>query len=148
MSRDRSAAPQSDAHAILTTTIEHVVDIDARPEIVFDLWTSSDGLTAWWGTAATANRRVGGDLRVDVDGQHVMVGRFIDLQPPHRLAFTFGWEHGDPPPGSTRVDVAIEATPTGSRVTVRHRDLPVDHLESHARGWTHFLGERLSAVTG
>ena len=127
----------------VTTTVEHVVEIDASPDTVYRLWTTGDGLTAWWGVAAEIDPRVGGTIRVDIDGEHVMVGEVVHLDPPHQFGFTFGWEGGDPAPGSTEVDVVIDETDTGSRLTLRHHGLPIELIESHASGWTHFLGARL-----
>lgn len=130
----------------ITTTIEHVVDIDAPPGIVFDLWTTTDGLTAWWGVSAAVDPRPGGPIRVDIDGEHIMVGEIVELERPHRLMFTFGWEGREPAPASTTVVVTIEASPTGSRLVLRHSGLPVEFVGSHAEGWTHFLGTRLRAA--
>lgn len=129
-----------------TTTLEHVVDIEASPPTVFELWTTEDGLRAWWANDATVDARPGGALRVDIDGEHIMVGEFLELAAPHLIRFTFGWEHDRPEPGSTEVVVAIEAVDGGSRLRLRHHGLPVDRLEAHARGWQHFLGERLAAT--
>lgn len=127
----------------VTTTIEHVVDIDAAPDTVYRMWTTADGLCAWWGNEADADPRPGGVIRVDIDGENVMVGEYVELEPPHRLVFTFGWQNGELGPGSTKVGVLIEARGTGSRLTLRHDGLPVRFVASHVEGWTHFLGERL-----
>jgi len=127
-----------------TTTIEHVVDISATPETVFDLWTTPQGLCTWWAETASCDPRPGGAIRVDIDGEHIMVGEYIELDRPRRLRFTFGWQGALPAPGSTEVDVRIESTVDGVRLTLRHHGLPIEHVESHARGWTHFLGERLA----
>jgi len=126
-----------------TTTIEHMVEIDASPSTVYELWTTPAGLCAWWGVSASIDPKPGGAVRVDIDGEHVMVGEVLSVEPPHRLRFTFGWENGEPAPGSTEVDVVIDDLGAGSRVTLRHVGLPIEFIESHARGWTYFLGERL-----
>lgn len=125
------------------TTIEHVVDIDAAPSTVFRMWTTADGLCTWWATAATADARPGGVLRVDIDGEHVMVGEYVELDEPHLVRFTFGWEGGDLAPGSTDVEVRIAAHGDGTRLTLRHAGLPVEFAASHSEGWTHFVGHRL-----
>ncbi len=127
----------------ITTTVEHAVDIEAPPETVFDLWTTTEGLEAWWARSATVDARPGGAIRVDIDGEHVMVGEFVAVESPHRIVFTFGWENGELPPGASRVEVTIVATDSGSQVVLRHDGLPVEFVEAHIRGWTHFLGERL-----
>jgi uncharacterized protein YndB with AHSA1/START domain len=128
----------------VTTTIEHVVQIDAAPDTVFRMWTTAEGLCAWWGVAASADPRPGGAIRVDIDGEHVMIGEYVDVDEPHRIVFTFGWEGGDLLPGSTTVDVRIERHGDGSRLVLRHGGLPLEFVGSHAEGWTHFLGERLA----
>jgi len=130
-----------------TTTIEHTVHIDASASTVYELWTTAEGLCAWWGVAASIDPRPGGAIRVDIDGEHVMVGEVVNAEPPTRLQFTFGWEGGDPAPGTTDVDVVIDEVGTGSRLTLRHHGLPIELIESHARGWTHFLGDRLVEVS-
>lgn len=132
----------------ITTTIEHVVDIDADPATIFDLWTTADGLGAWWGRALAVDPEPGGEIRIVVDGDHVMVGEFVVVERPHRVVFTFGWDGGDPPAASTTVEVRIEAVAggaaaVGSRLTLRHAGLPIDRIEAHGRGWRHFVGERL-----
>lgn len=131
-----------------TTTIEHVVEIDASASTVYELWTTDEGLCAWWGVSASVDPRPGGVIRVDIDGKHAMVGEIVAVEPPNRLRFTFGWEGSDPPPGSTEVDVVIETVGSGSRLTLRHHGLPTELIESHARGWTHFVGERLAEAAG
>ena len=103
----------------VTTTIEHVVDIDADPATVFRLWTTAEGLCAWWGVSAVVDARPGGSIRVDIDGEHVMAGEFVELAPPHRVRFSFGWDGGDPPAGSTQVEVRIDAKGAGTRLTLR-----------------------------
>ena len=127
-----------------TTTLEHVVEIDAAPATVFDFWTTSDGLCSWWAVSAEVDPTPGGAIRVDIDGEHVMVGEFVELDPPHGLRFTFGWEGGEPAPSSTEVHVRLEPLGRGTRLTLRHHGLPIEFVEAHARGWQHFLGERLT----
>jgi uncharacterized protein YndB with AHSA1/START domain len=130
----------------VTTTIEHVVDIDAEPETVYRMWTTVEGLCSWWGQSATVDARPGGSIRVDINGEHVMVGEFIELAPPHRVRFSFGWTNDDPPAGTTQVDVRIDANGAGTRLTLRHTGLPVEQIAGHAEGWSFFLGERLGEM--
>ena len=122
-------------------TLEHVIDIDASPTTVYELWTTADGLSAWFGSAARVDRRIGGEIHVDVHGGQPMAGEFVELDAPRRVVFTFGWVDGNPPPGSSTVEVTIEPAEQGVRVRLRHSGLPLDLADRHAEGWTHFLGE-------
>jgi uncharacterized protein YndB with AHSA1/START domain len=133
----------------ITTTLEHVIDIDAAADVVYEMWTTPHGLCAWWGVAASIDPRPGGVIRVDLDGEHIMLGEFVSLEPPNRVLFTFGWEGGELAPGSSTVEVLITPTSDGaSRLTLRHSGLPMALLESHAQGWTHFLGRQPESTGG
>jgi len=55
--------------AAMTTTMEHVMHVDAAPSAGDDLRTTVDGLCRWWGETAAADLRPGGSIRVDIDGE-------------------------------------------------------------------------------
>lgn len=145
------SADDSPTVAPAAATIEQVVDIAAPPELVYELWTTAEGLARWWGRAVLLDATPGGAIHVDL-GPPVMIGEFVTLDPPHRLVFRFGWNmptpDGDLPPSSTIVDVRIEPTPTGSRVILRHHGLPGVHRAGHALGWRIFLGRMAAATPG
>jgi len=46
------------------------------------------------------------------------------------------------PPGSSTVEIELEADGDATIVRLAHRDLPAETVESHAHGWEHYL-ERL-----
>ena len=60
--------------------------------------------------------------------------------------FTWGWNHDlAVAPGSTRVVVTFEEEDGGTRVVLRHHDLPTDgQRDKHRAGWSLYL-ERLAA---
>ena len=48
---------------------------------------------------------------------------------------------GDFPPGSSTVEVVLQADGDETVVTLTHRDLPSeDYRRSHQEGWAEFLG--------
>jgi hypothetical protein len=69
-------------------------------------------------------------------------GEFAEVDPPHRLVFTWGWTHDHAvPPGTTRVVVTLHAENGGTRVVLRHHDLPDQEQRGHHRkGWELYLG--------
>jgi uncharacterized protein YndB with AHSA1/START domain len=136
-----------------TTTIEQTVRIAAPPETVWKFWTEPQRLAEWWATDAEVVAEPGGLFRVVMGPGPVMRGTFLELDPPRRLVFTFGWE-GDPPagplpPGSTRVEVTLTPEEGGTLLVLRHFDMPVHQAPDHRHGWSYLVGDRLTAaITG
>ncbi len=127
-------------------TIEQVIRIEARPETVWDFWTDPARLCEWWGVEADAVVEAGGLFRVVMDSGPIMRGEFLELDPPRRLLFSFGWEGNEPgtalAPGSTHVEVHLEPDADATMLTLRHH-LPSTHAADHANGWALFVGDRL-----
>ncbi len=127
------------------------IDIDARPEAVFELFTTERGLVRWMARDASIDLRPGGAWRWVHDNGAATSGTYLEIEPPTRLAFTYGWESGefaDVEPGTTRVDVTFEPIDGGTRVTVAHAGLPARHVDRHAAGWSHFLAVLAAVSTG
>ncbi len=132
------------------TTIERTVRIAAAPETIWSYWTDPARLAEWWGLEAEVLPEPGGLFRVVMETGPVMRGSFLELDPPRRLVFTFGWEGNAPgeplAPGSTRVEVTISPDGDETVVELRHFEMPSTHASDHAKGWQHFVGERLPAA--
>jgi uncharacterized protein YndB with AHSA1/START domain len=116
--------------------LRHELRIAAPPEVVFPYFTDPSRMVEWMGVAALLDPRPGGTFRVEHD-DHVVVGEYVEVEPPHRVVFT--WPHG------SRVEVTLAPDGDGTRLTLLHHDLPEAMREIHARGWAHFLG-RLAAA--
>ena len=125
--------------------------IATSPIRLYRAWTDPDQLARWMSPVGHAevevDLRVGGKLRVTMigDGRRIEhVGEFLELTPPHRLAFT--WLSPYTGGTATRVTVDLVATDGGTDLTIRHDLLPTDAVESHAGGWDAMV-DRLAAVT-
>lgn len=133
-----------------TITIERTVRIAASPETVWTFWTEPQRLVEWWGTDAELEAEPGGLFRVTMEHGPVMRGAFTELDPPHRLVFTFGWENNAPgeplAPGTTRVEVTMTPDNGETVLVLRHFDMPTTQAPEHEKGWTYFLGDRLAAA--
>jgi uncharacterized protein YndB with AHSA1/START domain len=123
------------------------VRIAAPPDVVFPYFTDPVLVTKWLADAADLDARAGGDLSIVVDGNPAR-GQFVEVDPPHRVVFTWGIEgNEDLPPGASTVEVDLEAVGGDTVVTLTHRGLTGDFRPSHQAGWTHFLGELAALVS-
>jgi uncharacterized protein YndB with AHSA1/START domain len=125
-------------------TIEIERRINARPETVFEFFTDADKYRRWQGVEAELDARPGGIFRVITSGQSRTVarGEFVEVQPPDRLVFTWGWEDNPAlaglhlPPGSSLVEVLFEPDGDGTIVRLRHSGLrTAPSCQFHTWGW-------------
>jgi uncharacterized protein YndB with AHSA1/START domain len=125
--------------------LEVSVHIAARPETVFAYFTDPIRYAQWMGSHATLEPVPGGTYRVDMRDGVQAAGEFVEIDPPRRLVFTWGWTHDHAvAPGSTRVVVTFQEEDGGTRVVLHHHDLPRDEqTEHHRKGWELYLA-RLS----
>jgi uncharacterized protein YndB with AHSA1/START domain len=128
--------------------VEVAIRIEAKPETVFDFFTDPDKMIQWMGRKAELEPQPGGLFRCDINGESIARGEYVELDPPRRAVFTWGWEGEDSvtPPGSSSVEILLEPDGDGTRMRLIHRDLPSsESAERHGHGWNHYA-ERLAAA--
>jgi uncharacterized protein YndB with AHSA1/START domain len=132
-----------------TDPLRNEIRIAAPPEVVFPYFTDPARMVDWMGIAALLDPRPGGTFRVEANGRDVVRGEYVEVQPPHRVVFTWGFEGSDPfvAPGCARVEVTLEPDGEGTLLTLLHHGLADRAREAHAEGWSHYLA-RLEPVAG
>ena len=100
--------------------------IQASPETVFGFFADPRRWLQWQGLEAELDPRPGGVFRMNVRGDGWAVGRFLQVDPPRRIVFTWGWEieRSPLPPGASVVEVELIPQGDGTLVRLTHRDLP------------------------
>jgi uncharacterized protein YndB with AHSA1/START domain len=121
----------------------------APAEAVFAAWTNPEVIRRWWQAEvgwetshAEVDLQVGGVVRVvmrdpERDAEHGGGGRYTEIDPPRRLAFTWLWD-GD----SRRTLLEIDFEESGGATTVRftHSGLwDEEAVRSHEGGWGRIL---------
>jgi uncharacterized protein YndB with AHSA1/START domain len=115
------------------------VRIAAPPDIVFPYFTDPDLMIQWIGEWAELNPEPGGTFALNF-GQTAVRGEYLEVEPPHRVVFTWGVPGREPlPPGSTTVEVRLAADGPDTVVELLHHGLPAGELDSHRQGWTTML---------
>jgi uncharacterized protein YndB with AHSA1/START domain len=117
----------------------------AAPDVVFDQWLDPESLAEWMCprpvrcVAITVEPRVEGRVRFDVDdsGTSVLItGRFLAIERPHLLRFTWSNSNWADPTVVSVVNVAFE--PLGDDETlmsIEHSLLPPDKFDEFQNGW-------------
>lgn len=132
------------------TSLTLVRRIAARPAIVFEAMTTTDGLAAWFGPddlpviRAQADSRVGGAYRVrfrTLNGdEHEACGEFLELVPPHRIVMSYRWSFGGVPDEhgrTSRLEVDLKPIDGATELTFTHAALWDEaSVESHTGGWS------------
>ena len=134
----------------MTNAVTREIKINAPPEVVFDYFVDPTKSVRWHATRADLDPRPGGTYVLAVTPGSVVLGEFVEVDPPRRVVFTWGWQGSEQiPPGSTTVDVTLEADGDYTLVRVTHRDLPTDEARAqHAMGWEHYLSRLAVAAPG
>lgn len=132
---------------------------NAPRALVFKVWTQPEHMARWWGCDHTVKNKITNDLRVggafrsemtlDDGTLHVVIGKYVEIDEPARLSFTWDWENGGL--GSeTLVEIDFEEQDGKTVMTFHHSIFETTDLcDAHFDGWTRSferLADRLANI--
>lgn len=114
---------------------ELTVILPATPEQIFDAWMSGEGHSQMTGSQAKVQKRSGGKFSA-WDGY--IWGVTLEMDRPGRIIQA--WRTSEFPEESpdSRVDIRLEETQGGTKLTLRHSIIPDGQAESYKQGWEDF----------
>ncbi|MGQ0504369.1 MAG: SRPBCC domain-containing protein [Myxococcaceae bacterium] len=129
----------------MSQEIELTGVIPASPEKVYRAWLDEAEHTAFTGQKASVDPNVGGEFST---GNGYCQGRNLELEPNCRIVQT--WRSTEFPEDSpdSRVELVFEAADEGTRLTLRHTEIPEGQAESLREGWNEFYFEPLTRYFG
>ncbi len=113
---------------------------------VWDAWTNPDVIPKWWGMkegyksgVVEVNLKVGGRYRLgmkklETGEDFVVGGRFLEVDAPSRLVYTWQWER----PNAKESQVTVELVDKGeeTELILTHSRIPDEKYgQDHGRGW-------------
>ena len=131
-------------------TVRREVQVAAPQATVFAFLTDPDKILRWMGSEATVEPRLDGIYLVKVTGRATAQGRFIEVIPVHRLAYSFGWQEREKmPPGSSLIEIDLIERDGGTLLRMTHSGIPDAELcAAHEQGWLHYLDRLAVAAAG
>jgi uncharacterized protein YndB with AHSA1/START domain len=130
--------------------VRREVEIAAPPATVFAFLTDPEKILRWMGTEATVEPHLDGLYLVNVTGRNIAEGRFTEVVPVHRLAYSFGWQGGAKvPPRSSLIEIDLIERTGGTLLRMTHSGLPdAETCAAHDEGWAHYLARLAVAAAG
>lgn len=122
-------------------SLERTVLIRAPREAVFRYFTDSERFASWWGPGSAIDCRPDGRVHIRYPGGVIASGKVVEVDPPRRLVFTYGYEGKDKPiaPGGSLLTIELSELPDGTKVHLRH-DVPTAAVrDEHTQGWRYQL---------
>ena len=120
--------------------LDRAIRIAAPPETVFRFFTDSARWAKWWGVGSTIDARVGGTVLIRYPGGVEASGEVLEMAPPSRIVFTYGYASGKPiPPGSSEVVIELRSCGEGTLLTLAHRFSDPLVRDQHVQGWRYQL---------
>jgi uncharacterized protein YndB with AHSA1/START domain len=129
----------------MTNTFPHQLDrsvvIEAEPATVFMFFSDSQRWASWWGKGSTIEPRVGGRMFIRHGNGVEVTGEVTAVQPPTRIAFTYGYASAKASPAETSL-VTIRLEPEGrgaTRLHLSHAFAESAVRDEHVQGWRYQL---------
>jgi activator of HSP90 ATPase len=119
----------------MTDRIEVTDVLPVRQKALFEAWLDSDRHSAFTGSKAVIDRRVGGTYTA-WDGY--ISGTTIAVEPFSRIMQT--WRTTDFPTDApdSEIEIILEEVKDGTKLTIVHTDLPEGQGEAYRQGWIDF----------
>jgi uncharacterized protein YndB with AHSA1/START domain len=135
-------------------SIERELEIDASPEVVFEVLSRPEHIRDWW-SAETEFEPVAGSASSftwnDEDGRvHSTPFTVVEVDPPRLFSFRWTYDEGEIARPGNSLLVTFELAPSGEGTTVRFRETGYRergweaavleaHYNDHRQGWDFYL---------
>jgi uncharacterized protein YndB with AHSA1/START domain len=120
--------------------LERRVYIEAPRELVFKFFTDSKRWATWWGEGSSIEPKVGGRVLIRYPGGTEATGSVVELIPPERIVFTYGYVTGQPiPPGTSLVTITLGDDRGNTQLQLTHEFAEAGVRDQHEQGWRYQL---------
>ena len=109
--------------------------LPATPEQIYKAWLSSEGHSQMTGSQAEVQGGSGGSFQA---WEGYIWGKTLEVEPYRRIVQA--WRTSEFPDDSPdlRVEILLEESGDGTKVTIVHTDIPKGQGEGYKQGWEDF----------
>jgi activator of HSP90 ATPase len=121
-------------------TIKQKVVVSATPDEVYDAFVDAKKHSAFTGSKATCDPRVGGEFTA-WDGY--ISGKNLELEKGKRIVqewMTTEWPENYP---RSRLELTFKKVKQGTEISMIHSEVPAEQADDIAQGWIDFYWEPL-----
>ncbi len=119
--------------------------IPATPEKVYKAWLSGREHAAMTGGGATGSARIGGRFTA-WDGY--IEGKHVELEPGKRIVQTWRTSEFAAADPDSRLEVVLTPAKGGTKVTLKHSDIPAGQGAGYKSGWVEHYFEPMKDYFG
>jgi uncharacterized protein YndB with AHSA1/START domain len=124
----------------LEHSLERTLTILAKRETIFRFFTDTSRWEKWWGKGSTVDPRPGGKIRILYPNAVEVTGEVLEVAPPERISFTYGFTSGSPiPAGSSRVTITLAEKGAATQLKLVHEFSDAKARDEHVQGWRYQL---------
>ena len=114
---------------------------------VYEAWTNPQILQKWWGPVGVTipelklDVREGGEwtttFHSDQMGHRTVSGKYLTVDAPNRLIFTWGWVDNGKRDHETEVEIVLKSSGDGTLMTLTQKSFAnIENRDNHNHGWT------------
>jgi uncharacterized protein YndB with AHSA1/START domain len=136
----------------MTPSIEREIQIDASPEVVYEVISSAEHLREWWPDEADLQAVPGATGTLSFDCKDVVAVTVVDADPPRLFSFRWAYD-GEVATAENSLLVTFELVPSGQGTLLRFAESgwdeaarPDAEYQDHVNGWDYFLPRLTSYV--
>jgi uncharacterized protein YndB with AHSA1/START domain len=130
---------------MLTESIQVSGVIPASPDRIYEAWLDSTEHSGMTGGRATVDPMVGGQFTA---WGGTIRGTTIELEPGRRIVQLWRSEEFPPESPDSRLEVLLEPSESGTRVTFLHSDIPEGLSSQYEDGWRKYYLDPMSDYFG
>ncbi|HSM12539.1 MAG TPA: SRPBCC domain-containing protein [Thermoanaerobaculia bacterium] len=132
---------------VLRHSLDRAVRFRARRERVFAFLSETERWASWWGAGSSIEPVAGGSVAIRYPNGVEAGGEVLEIEPPSKLAFGFGYASGRPIPlGASRVQIDLVEEAGGTLLRLRHELADAAARDQHVQGWRYQLAVLANAV--